>query len=135
MNRQAVLRILQLSQMLVTAFLVIGCIIVIVFDDDGSQLATYVGAIIGGIIGCIYSVYKYIPKKYGSKDERTLFIEVLAELSAVLVSFGVAGMLLLIIGSGVVTVSTVSVLVIILALLAFEEILTAIFRRVMNNLC
>ncbi len=134
MNKKGVLRILQCTELIPLLFIIITTTIIIITEDDIGIRTTFIGCLIGGIIGAIYSIFVTIPKKFGTKDERTIVIEILAELVAISLSFGAVIMCLLLVATEVITLDLYSMVAIVLVILVVHLLIAQSFRKIINNL-
>ncbi len=133
MNKKAVLRVLQASEIITMILMFFTGFIVIMAGVDAQVRAMFIGAMIGGVIGAALSVFRFIPRKYGTKDERTIFIEVLAEFVAILITLGIAAMSILLIAAEVISTSIMGVFIAFMIVLGIKMLTSFIFKKILDS--
>ena len=80
MNKNIVIKIMQWSETAAILSIIITGIIIYLTNMEPYSKGLGLGIAIGALIGGIIRVFVVVPKQFGNKDERTLSIEILAEL-------------------------------------------------------
>lgn len=79
MNKRITIKIMQWSEMLSILSIVIVGFIICLTKADMYFIGVGVGLIIGVLVGGAIRIFIIVPKQFGKKDERTIYIEILSE--------------------------------------------------------
>lgn len=87
MKKNKIINFVKLLEIAILAFISLICITIFLISDSNSIKFIVLGAGIGAIIGGIIDIKIIIPRNYKDKDERSIIILLLSQISSYLIGF------------------------------------------------